>query len=292
MAVGKARQERGWRQEDLASAAGYSRSTISRLETGDRAGTDIGMIRAVAGKAGVPPAFLGAVLGIPGTPAITVAPTATSGEDPVRRRQLLALGGAAIAGQAVAGSVGSELLAALASTGPSDTQPWSSARLAAAYRHAADSFAGCRYGDTASSLTTLISAAQASSTAGTGNARDFAAGIAARSYALCSQLGVKAGDDPAAHAAADRAFTPRRHRPRPRTRRAHQHARSRRRDALQHDHRHRIRDQRPTHSGTLPGRFARPARSALAPCPHASASPATGSTSREPGAGKAATTRL
>ena len=64
-----ARQARGWRQEDLATTSGYSRSTISRLETGSRAGTDIDMIRAVAGKAGVPPATLGAVLRLPGPSA-------------------------------------------------------------------------------------------------------------------------------------------------------------------------------------------------------------------------------
>ena len=89
-----ARQARGWRQEDLATAAGYSRSTISRLETGSRAGTDVAMIRAVAAKAGVPPAILGDVLRIPGPPLATVASKATPArpelEGDVLRRELLA----------------------------------------------------------------------------------------------------------------------------------------------------------------------------------------------------------
>jgi hypothetical protein len=86
-------------------------------------------------------------------------------------------------------------------------RPWPSARLAAAYRHAANAFAGCRYGDAASALTSLTAAAQTSSAAAEGNARDLADGILVRSYALCSQLGIKAGDDPVARATADRAFT-------------------------------------------------------------------------------------
>lgn len=206
-AIRLARQARGWRQEDLGNATGYSRSTISRLETGDRAGTDLAMIRAVAGEAGVPPAFLGAVLRIPGPPPVTVASTATSEEDPVRRRQLLALGGAAIAGQAAAGSVGGELLTVLTPGGARDVRPWPSARLAAAYQNAAVAFTECRYSEAAPALTAVIAAARTSSTASTGNARDFADGILIRSYALCSELSVKAGDDPVARATADRAFT-------------------------------------------------------------------------------------
>jgi hypothetical protein len=136
-----------------------------------------------------------------------VTTTATTGEDDVRRRQLLVLGGAAIAGQAAAGAVAGELLAVLASDSPRDLRPWSSARLTAAYRHAAEAFAGCRYSDAASALTVLTAAAQTSSAAAEGNARDLADRILVRSYALCSQLGIKAGDDPVARATADRAFT-------------------------------------------------------------------------------------
>ena len=192
-AIRLARQSRGWRQEDLAKAAGYSRSTISRLETGDRAVADLEMIRAVAVQAGVPPAFLGYVLRITCPPGVTVASTATAEEDPVRRRQLLALGGAALAGQAVTGPASGSLMAVLADGRPSDMRPWTSARLAAAYQDAAAAFAECRYHDAAAALTAVTAAARVSSAAATGNARDFADAVLIRSYALVSELGVKAG---------------------------------------------------------------------------------------------------
>lgn len=206
-AIRMARQSRGWRQEDLGMAAGYSRSTISRLETGDRAGTDLEMIRVVAGHAGVPPAFLGAVLRFPGHPAVTVAPTATAEEDPVRRRQLLALGGAALAGQGFTTPSRGRLMSVLADGGPRDMRPWTSAQLASACQDAAAAFAACRYHEAATTLTVVTDAARASSAAATGNARDFADAVLIRSYALVSELGVKASDDQVARASADRAFT-------------------------------------------------------------------------------------
>jgi transcriptional regulator with XRE-family HTH domain len=88
-----ARQARGWRQDDLAAATGYSRSTISRLETGAKAGTDVDMIRGVAAAAGIPPRLLSELLGITAPPAATVgtsiATRTDGGDDPVRRRQLI-----------------------------------------------------------------------------------------------------------------------------------------------------------------------------------------------------------
>lgn len=91
-----ARLARGWRQDDLAAVAGYSRSTISRLETGARAGTDVEMIRRVAAAADVPSHFLSELLGIASASTAsvgTVIATRTEGEDdPVRRRQLISAG--------------------------------------------------------------------------------------------------------------------------------------------------------------------------------------------------------
>ncbi len=63
-----ARQARGWRQADLGRAAGYSASTISRLETNRRASIDVGMLRRVAHAAGIPGEVLGVLLGL-STPA-------------------------------------------------------------------------------------------------------------------------------------------------------------------------------------------------------------------------------
>jgi transcriptional regulator with XRE-family HTH domain len=87
---------RGWRQDDLAAAAGYSRSTISRLETGAKAGADVGMIRGVAAAAGIPSLLLSELLGITDPPAATVSTSIATrtdgGDDPVRRRQLITAG--------------------------------------------------------------------------------------------------------------------------------------------------------------------------------------------------------
>jgi transcriptional regulator with XRE-family HTH domain len=70
-----ARQARGWRQSDLGKAAGYSASTISRLETGRRGSSDVDMLRRVTRAAGIPPDVLGALLGIPNPVPATVAVT-------------------------------------------------------------------------------------------------------------------------------------------------------------------------------------------------------------------------
>jgi transcriptional regulator with XRE-family HTH domain len=89
-----ARQTLGWRQDDLASAAGYSRSTISRLETGRRAGIDLDMIRQVAQAAKIPARVLGVLVGLPAPATDTVTHTVAGVEedDPMRRRQLMATG--------------------------------------------------------------------------------------------------------------------------------------------------------------------------------------------------------
>lgn len=93
-AVRFARQARGWRQEELAQATGYSRSTISRLETGHRDESDLGILRRVARAVEIPSRVLGALLGISAPNAATV--TVTNGPpaegDPMRRRTVLATG--------------------------------------------------------------------------------------------------------------------------------------------------------------------------------------------------------
>jgi transcriptional regulator with XRE-family HTH domain len=95
-AVRLARQTRGWRQTDLGKAAGYSASTISRLETNRRASVDVSTLRRVAHAAGIPGDLLGALLGLP-TPATVTATVGHRAEedDPMRRRELLATAGLA-----------------------------------------------------------------------------------------------------------------------------------------------------------------------------------------------------
>src|SRR5262245_52423831 len=74
-AIRFARHARGWRQADLGRAAGYSASTISRLETGQRAATDLTMLHHIARAVGIPSHVLGALVGIPPpAPARLAAP--------------------------------------------------------------------------------------------------------------------------------------------------------------------------------------------------------------------------
>ncbi|MGH3568556.1 MAG: helix-turn-helix domain-containing protein [Pseudonocardia sp.] len=96
-AVRLARQTRGWRQADLGREAGYSASTISRLETSRRASIDVGMLRRVAHTVGIPGDVVGALLGLP-VPATVAATTGRHAEedDPMRRRELFAAAGLAV----------------------------------------------------------------------------------------------------------------------------------------------------------------------------------------------------
>uniref|UniRef100_UPI003F79A144 helix-turn-helix domain-containing protein n=1 Tax=Streptosporangium sp. OZ121 TaxID=3444183 RepID=UPI003F79A144 len=88
-----ARQLRSWKQADLGKASGYSASTISRLETGRRAGIDLQVLRRVAHAAGVPGHILSALIN-PVTVAETIGQPAK--EDLMRRRTLLSAAGLAI----------------------------------------------------------------------------------------------------------------------------------------------------------------------------------------------------
>lgn len=88
-----ARRERGWRQADLGSAAGYSASAVSRLETGHRRASDLDMVRLFADALFVPAGVLAAVLRVVPLARNTVAFPADgrseTEEDPLKRRSLL-----------------------------------------------------------------------------------------------------------------------------------------------------------------------------------------------------------
>lgn len=216
-----ARQARGWRQEDLATAVGYSRSTISRLETGSRAGTDVAMIRAVAGGADVPTAVLGAVLRLPCTPNATVASRATrSGPelegDVLRRELLTGLAGVSAAAllpasQAAAVAGPDPVTAAIGeilSSGPGPASPVPAGVLETRLTAARQAFSACRYQALAGKLPGLVAAASASrADAAPGAARTRASAALAGTYVLVSDLAEKAAQDGMAWVAADRALT-------------------------------------------------------------------------------------
>ena len=214
-----ARQAREWRQDDLAGASGYSRSTISRLETGARAGTDVEMTLRVAAAVGIPSQLLSELLGITAPPAATVglsiATRAEGGDDPVRRRELLAgLAGVSAAtllpaSQAAAGTNPGPVTTALAEVLTSDSAaaaPVSSAALRAHLAAAWRAFNSCRYQELAGQLPGLVAAASASRAQSTGAARAAGAQSLADAYVLVSELAAKAGEDGVSWVAADRAL--------------------------------------------------------------------------------------
>jgi len=216
-----ARQALCMRQEDLAAACGYSRSTISRLETGSRAGTDVAMIRAVANRAGVPTAVLGAVLQIqaplPATVSATAAPARPGLEvDPVRRRELLT--GLASVSAAVmlpaaktAAAAGPDPVTAaiekILSSAPGPAAPVAAGTLEPRVAAAWQAFNACRYQALSAGLPGLVATAAASRADAAPGAESAAASRAlAGTYTLVSELAVKAGDDGMSWVAADRAL--------------------------------------------------------------------------------------
>ncbi|MDL4774240.1 MULTISPECIES: helix-turn-helix transcriptional regulator [Thermomonosporaceae] len=92
-----AREHQGWRQADLGQAVGYSRSTISRLET-SAATRDLVKARVVANRLEIPAEVFAQLVGIGQCPAVTVVASVAAApeDDPMHRRSLLAAAGLAV----------------------------------------------------------------------------------------------------------------------------------------------------------------------------------------------------
>lgn len=104
MVVRLARDRRGWTQADLAAAAGYHRSTVSRVETGHYRSLDLARLRAIAVALDMPDDVFTAALGLGRPQETTVAKETVSRrtrmppptpaqqareDDPMRRRDLI-----------------------------------------------------------------------------------------------------------------------------------------------------------------------------------------------------------
>ncbi|SFO66117.1 Transcriptional regulator, contains XRE-family HTH domain [Actinomadura madurae] len=89
-----ARERRGWSQQELGKAAGFSRSTVSRLETSRTAITDMAKLRLIVGALEIPPSVLAELLGLAEASAVTVVTNVATAalEDPMRRRSFVAAG--------------------------------------------------------------------------------------------------------------------------------------------------------------------------------------------------------
>ncbi|MER6548485.1 helix-turn-helix transcriptional regulator [Streptomyces sp. NPDC001250] len=230
--VRRARKKQGLTLAQLGVRAGYSAAQVSRYERGVSPLTDVTVLRRFADALGIPPQALGLtpqpevrhgrVIGpisayprLPG-PRVDTA-RQEDGEDPVRRRQLLAnlaVTAAAAAGapilttgrttadEAALGEVlTSRLRDAMLGLHTPVAVP-SAAALQAELSCAFTDFHACRYGQLAVRLPRLICAGHARSTA-EGSTQD--GGLLAHSYLLATRMLIKLDEQQLGWMAADRA---------------------------------------------------------------------------------------
>lgn len=222
-----ARTAAGWNQAELARRCGYSRSQISRWETGSTPLRDVKTLRALARVLFLPVQVFGLALdhsaGVSTRPAASAAHR-VSGDpmpvweehDPMRRRTLLA-GMGALAGSAVLGTpanpaaaVAADPISALekALLAPPLTTgaPAEVAQLRHAVAVARSVFAEGRYGEVAARLPDLIAAATATRADPLpGDTTTAAHAQLAELYTLTTDLAIKTGRDRLAWTVADRA---------------------------------------------------------------------------------------
>jgi transcriptional regulator with XRE-family HTH domain len=197
---------------------GYSASTLSRIETGHRALADVTEMRHFADALGVPlyvfglmPTATGAASPLPVSTRTTVGETPREGgDDPVRRRELLA-GLVSVTGTALLGTSARPTAAqaasqmALANPGSPDVVPVSIGVLRARVAAARATFHDCRYDDLAAALPDVIAIAQATLDHAAGHHHDQTAALLADAYSLASDLCSRLHDDALAWVTAERA---------------------------------------------------------------------------------------
>ena len=217
------RMTRTARQLTLGQAGGlvgYSASTLSRIETGQRKLTDVTQLRRFAETLGIPPHLFGLTLPTAGAALlpsdvapVTVGGNGREGDDEVRRRELLT-GLVGVTGTGLLGIV-AKPAAANAAASPRKLQalltggqvrapvavPVLRSRLAAA--HAA--FDACRYAELAGMLPSVIATGQASLGEARGERHDQVAALLAGAYCLASDLCSKLHDDALAWVTAEHA---------------------------------------------------------------------------------------
>jgi transcriptional regulator with XRE-family HTH domain len=226
--VRAARLRSGLTLADLGRRCGYSASQISRYERGLQPLTDVTLLRRFADALGIPPQLLGLTdahdalasrhadanqrMTTIGGPSLVGNFRQEEGDDPVRRRELLA-GAAGLAGAVVlapsasrtaqdrkASSAFEELLYGQ----PGDPLPVDDLRRAVSARR--QEFQTARYDQLSAGLPDLIGAAVA--TCQCASVRDgcTTSTLLADAYIVASNFMVKLNDDPLALALADRAL--------------------------------------------------------------------------------------
>ncbi|MFC5187612.1 helix-turn-helix domain-containing protein [Actinomadura harenae] len=216
------RQAEGLTLAELGRRCGYSGSRLSRLERDHAPLTDVGLLRTFATALHVSPAVFGLLpaseepadagkdIRRPSGPTV-VPGTAEAEEDPVRRRELLAvsasMAGAAALGlprRASAATPGS--LDRILFSGVTSGEPVSLATLRDSVELARTKFEAAQYGELGQALPHLLAAATA--TRDHANIGDLAQanGLLADAYLTTAALMIKRSDDLASWTAADRAF--------------------------------------------------------------------------------------
>ncbi len=206
---------------------GYSASTLSRIETGQRKLTDVTQLRRFAEALGIPSHLFGltslkAASSVGAAPPPSApAPTTVGGTsregggDPVRRRELLA-GLVSVTGTALLGVVArptgahaaplTQHLQPLLIDEPSRALPPVGVQVLRSQLAAAHAtFRACRYHELARILPDVIATAQASLDEATGQRHDQTAVLLADAYSLASNLCTRLHDDALAWVTAERA---------------------------------------------------------------------------------------
>jgi transcriptional regulator with XRE-family HTH domain len=231
--VRSARLAAGLTLADLGRRCGYSASQISRYERGVQPLTDITLLRRLAGTLAICPQSFGlaphdagpagrhALTGCkerparPGDPRVGAEFPQEDGEDPVRRRELLA-GAAGLAGAAALGRPGAppnptpadpaSSLADLLYGGAAAAEPVPVPALRAATASARADFQAARYDRLTAGLPRLIGTATATRDRADGDERAAASTLLADAYITAANFMIKLNDDPLAWTVADRAL--------------------------------------------------------------------------------------
>lgn len=225
--VREARLRAGLTLAQLGSLCGYSASQISRYERGVQPLTDVTLLRRFAQALAIPPQSLGIteqrdalalrhaeanqrMVNI-GGPSLVQDFRQEDGDDPVRRRELLAAAG--LAGAAAAAPTPRRAAPAryalpgfdeLLYGKPVSPVPIAALRAATAVRR--EDFQTARYDRLAAGLPQLIGAATATLQSASEGAQGTAASLLAEAYIIAANLMVKVNDDPLALTLADRAL--------------------------------------------------------------------------------------
>ncbi len=207
-----ARAAAGLTLEDLGRRAGYSTSTLSRIESGHRRSIPPDELRRLAEAYGVPVDLMGLSPKPEGAMTDSLKPRQDDeGGALMRRRDLLASAAAAATGAALAPLTAVPPAAAMASTledalfAPAGAAPLSQQQLAAQIAAAGADFHSCRYTELSRRLPRLLIRATATRDDAKAGTEAAAAGLLAQAYNVATDLMIKLHEDAMGWVTADRA---------------------------------------------------------------------------------------